>query len=169
MIEKKGDTSEERLLERILRIIPGYSGYKEKEHIRDSDKRLREYLAQELDRIRKTVEGVMRDLTDMKSMGLLDDIDREVKRMQKYADNIRFANYGYAGFFSEVKIREQELQEFYAHDLGLTDQIASIETGAGELEKTKSDFSELKTSIENLGTLLDSLEEQIQKRKYMFR
>ena len=168
MKENVGGKSGERLPERIMRIIPGYSGYKNKEHIRETDKLFREYLGQELDRYRKTVEQMMRELTDMKAMGLLDDIDRQVKRMQKYADNIRFASYGYAGFFSEVKIREQELEDLYSHDLRFVDNLADIKKAADNLLSNKTDLAALKTSLSQLSTVLDTLDEGIQKRKNLF-
>jgi len=168
MIENRGE-DQERKLERIMRIIPGYSGYKDKEHIRESDKRLREYLGTELDRHRKTIERVMRELTDMKVLGFLDDIDRQVKRMHKYADTIRFASYGYAGFFSEVKIREQELNELYTHDLTFTDNLQEINVAVEAIVRNKSDYEQLKTSIGNLETVLDSLDAEIQKRSNLFR
>jgi len=163
------DSSHESTLERIMRIIPGYSGYKEKEKIRESDKRLREYLGQELDRIRKSVERTMRDLTEMNSFSSLDLMDVQVKRMQKYAENIRFASYGYAGFFSDVKIGEPELEEILSHDQKFIDSLSEIRSAVKILDETKEDESELKQSIKSLESVLNLLEEEIQKRKYLLK
>jgi hypothetical protein len=168
MKDKTSSGSPERILERIMRVIPGYSGYKNKEHIRETDKQLREYLAQELDRYRKNLETAMKDLTRSKSFDLVGSLDSEVKRMQKYADSIRYASYGYSGLFSEIKIRENELQELHAHDLKFIDSLSEIKNATKTLADSKSDPALLKSSLDQLALLLDALDEDIQKRKDLF-
>ena len=106
--------SEKNFLERIADSIPGIKGYREKESRRDTDKRLREYIAGRIDKIRGEFSSVQSSLAEEGKLDLMDDTDRLDRRLQKVADSIRFASYGFAGFFDQVKIKEKELDEIYS-------------------------------------------------------
>src|SRR5436190_1918086 len=78
--------------------------------------RRHDYMASELDRGRKSLDGFKRELLSGGKLDLLDDADRVVRKLQKAADQLRFASYGYAGFFDQVKIEEAELDKIYQYD-----------------------------------------------------
>ncbi len=89
-------------LERAAEFIPGYSGYQQKEARRDSDKLYREYLADRL-RVTKTVlTDAMLKLTAHAGLNMLGTIDRSVRKLDRAENQIRFATYGYRGFFDTV-------------------------------------------------------------------
>jgi hypothetical protein len=156
--------SEKSFLEKIADHIPGVSGYRAKESRRDTDKRLREYLAGRLDQLRARIEEIKLAATDEGDLDMLDDLGRLDARMQRTADALRFADYGYSGFFDQVKIREEELDRVYAYD----------EAILGDLELLARDLGALK--YETIGNLtlrevegtLASIELRVVNRKDLF-
>jgi hypothetical protein len=156
--------SEKSFLEKIADRIPGLAGYRAKEARRETDKRLREYIAGRIDQLRLKVEEIKAAATDEGDLDLLDDLGRLDSRMQRTADALRYADYGYSGFFDQVKIREEELDRIYAYD----------EAILGDLDLLVRDVGGLK--YEGIGNLtlrevegtLASIEMKVSNRKDLF-
>jgi len=156
--------SEKNFLEKVADLIPGLSGYRAKEGRRDTDKRLREYIASRLDDLRRKVEEIKLAATDEGDLDMLDDLGRLDLRLQRTGDAIRFADYGYSGFFDQMKIREEELDRLYVYD----------EAILGDLELLERDLGNIK--YEAIGTLtlrevegtLASIELRVSNRKDLF-
>jgi hypothetical protein len=115
-------------LERLMSHVPGYSGYKEKETRREADKLLREYLVGQLDVRRRRLAELQRQLLDGGGLLFMDDIERAVTKVQKLADMIRTATYGYAGLFDAVKVKESQLDALYSFDNQMLEQVTAIQT-----------------------------------------
>lgn len=84
-------------LERWLRLLPGYAGYKEKEQRRDADRILRETIRRRLRELADRLLGLQRELSE-RDLARVDEIDRIVRQLQTLADQVGVARYGYAGF-----------------------------------------------------------------------
>jgi len=118
------------LLEQLSRIVPGIAGYQEREKTRNSDKAIREKAAAAVARCREKISAAIADLSrtgsmaDMKSIGSL---DRLSTRMEKLEDELRFASYGYTGFFHETGINEDDLARIYEYDLELLNEAKNLE------------------------------------------
>ena len=157
--------SEKGWLERIADKIPGLKGYREKESRRDTDKRLREHLASLVDQARRTLEGQKRELMAKGRLDILDDADRVARKMQKCGDQLRFATYGYSGFFDQVKVREEELDKIYRYDESLLGGVQALDgQGSGVLaspDPAKA-LSELEAAVE-------ALDRRIEGRKQIFQ
>jgi hypothetical protein len=122
-------------LEKAVRLIPGYKGYKRKEERRDNDQLLRTMLVQRLDKVRTGLLETLNSLQGPAALALAGDVDRLNKRLEKLSDEIRFADRGYRGWFDMHKVQEDELDRLYAFDAGLAEDIASIETALGALSE----------------------------------
>jgi len=119
--------SEKNFLERFADALPGLAGYRAREDRRTTDKRLREYLASRIDRVRDRLESAKLALTDAGQIGSLNELGHLSRRLQTAADSIRFAAYGYTGLFDQVKIGEPELEALYAHDLKILEAVEALE------------------------------------------
>jgi len=124
------DTVEDHLggFENLVKKIPGYSGYKEKELRREADKLLRQELAGQLDDQRKRLAELQQQLISQAQIEFLDDLERAVMKLQLLVDRVKTAAYGYAGLFDAVKVKEAQLDALYEFDnrmLGFVDEIAS--------------------------------------------
>lgn len=114
------------LLERIAAKIPGIKGYLDRELRRDVDKMQRDWLAEQVDRSRQAMQTVIRDWSrsgNLENLDLASSIDKALDRL---ANRIRHADYGYTGFFDPVKIREEELDRLYAFDLAMINTVESL-------------------------------------------
>jgi hypothetical protein len=145
-------------LERAAEIIPGYSGYQQQEARRDSDKLYREHLADRLRATKTALTGAMLELTAHDGLNMLGTIDRSIRKLDRAENQIRFAAYGYRGFFDTVRIQETQLDELYGFDLSLAENVANIEKAAQTLKLSVVDNEEIATMIANVDASLDELE-----------
>jgi len=113
-------------LERIAAKIPGIKGYLDRELRRDVDKMQREWLAGQLDRGRGSVQEHIREWSRTGNLANLDLASSLDKALDRLANRIRHADYGYTGFFDVVKIRESELDRLYEFDLNLMSVVEDL-------------------------------------------
>lgn len=113
--------------EELVKKIPGYKGYKEKEQRREADTILREHLARQC-------EGYWATMNDLKSqmllgpaMSQLDEMGRCSRKLQTLIDKIKGAAQGYAGFFDAVKVKEEQLDALYDFDNDMLQQVDALE------------------------------------------
>ena len=118
--------SEKNFLERIASHIPGIAGYRERESRRETDRRLREFLAGRLDGGRSALQALRNKAMDAGELGTLDAIGRLDRALQKSVSSLRYADYGYSGVFDQVKIKEAELDQIYAYDAALVDDVVAL-------------------------------------------
>jgi hypothetical protein len=129
--------NDETAFQQLLEAIPGFDGYREREIRRAADKLVREHLVAELDRVRDTVRATTAERARAADLDGLAELDRLERLLGKVRDNLRFADYGYTGFFDAVKIKEQQLDALYEYDISLRDQIAKCAEATGALAGTE--------------------------------
>ncbi|RLI46174.1 hypothetical protein DRO69_03710 [Candidatus Bathyarchaeota archaeon] len=171
MSEKEGlyekAKGEMRLSERIFAEIPGFRGYKEKEIRRETDKLIRNHIYRKLTEARKDIKEVFQQLSDHRLHEVLIDMDRLVMRVDRVAEKINHASYGYAGFFNVLKVEEEKLDKMIAFDQKLLAHVQRIveETNVFKGEVMKREFEKAKEHIANLRDSLESLEETFNERE----
>ncbi len=133
-------------LERLSSKIPGYSGYVDRERRRDIDKLHREHLADRLRALKSPLTDVIRELTGSGRLFEVGPVDAAIKRLDHLENRVRFASYGYAGFFDVVKIEQQQLDSIYQFDLALVDHVDKIEAKLAELKTHAGTPDGLKTA-----------------------
>ena len=154
-------------LERLIAHIPGYHGYKEKENRRAADKLLREFLFGELDGQRRRLAELQRQMLDGGGLLLMDDVDRAVTKVQKLADTIRTASYGYAGLFDAVKVKEDELDSLYVFDENMLMSISDINVAIDELAVAVENSGELKPAIQNVVAAAEAANGRWREREHV--
>jgi len=126
MPEPKEHAENRNVVETILRYIPGFRGYLEKEYRRDSDELGREWLADRLQRSKRAIDELTRPLADRGQIDVLPQVDRLRGRLDKLIARIRGAMQGYSGFFDLVRVREDLLDRVYEHDLALMQEVDAL-------------------------------------------
>lgn len=142
-------------LESLVSKIPGYRGYKEKEDRRAADKLLREHLAAQLGEQRRRLAELQRDLLDSGGLLVMDDLERAVTKVQKLADKIRTASYGFAGIFDAVKVKEEELDLLYEFDEDMLDHVSAIQTAIDALAAAMDASSDVKAAIRDVTSVAE--------------
>jgi hypothetical protein len=151
-------------LERLGDKIPGYSGYVAKERRRDVDKMHREHLADRLRATKQPLNDLVRELSSSGRLFEVGPVDRVSKKIDHVENRVRFASYGYAGFFDVVKIEESQLDAIYSFDLALVEKVETLERLARELGEKGASAEGLKAAAAELERAADDLNRTFDER-----
>ena len=153
------------VFERLIKGLPGISGYVDKEVRRDADYRVRQLIHEELDVQKSTLLGIQNKLLKGGGLAWLDEIDTVVNRVQTLADRIRTASYGYAGLFDTVRIREAELDALNRFDVALMGEVAKLEEAVSQLSASLGDKSAIGGLIDQATAAIDDLTKMFDRRE----
>ena len=164
MPEPREHTEDPNWFETVLRYIPGFRGYLEKEFRRESDDLQRDWLADRLQRSKRALAELSRPLADAGQIDLLPQVDRLRGRLDKLIGRIRGAMQGYSGFFDLVRVREELLDRVYEHDVALMKHVDAL---AAEIEELPN--RQFATALPDLLRQCDELEERWDVREDMLK
>ena len=124
-------------LERLAHRIPGVAGYLDKEKSRATDATVRTRLVEELEGCKRKVEAEQRRLTEARALDGLADLGRLTAKLDKIANQVRYASRGYRGFFDNYKLTQEKLDQLYDFDLGLFDEAEALLLEVEKLSATR--------------------------------
>lgn len=162
MPEPKDHTRDRNFIEDVLRRIPGFRGYLEKEYRRESDDLQRDWLANRLQRVKRAIDAASRPLADAGRIDALPQLDRMRGRIDKLIGRIRGAVQGYSGFFDLVRIDEALLEQVYEHDLALMGHVESL---AASIEGLPAAGQEIAARLPEIVALIDDVERRWDDRE----
>jgi len=151
-------------IERLTEKIPGYSGYVDRERRRDIDKRHREQLADRLRAAKAPLTDLMRELTGSGRLMEIGPVDQALKKLDKLENRVRYASYGYAGFFDAVKIEQPQLDAIYQFDLAFVEHAEKVESKLGELKAKAGSAQGLKDAVAEAVTEIDAADKAFDER-----
>ena len=114
-----------KFFERLGKLIPGYSGYSDRNSIRESDYQMRLYLQKEIETLLYQID---------KSKSSFDDetllkIDTIQNNLRLFSVKIVNQSYGYSAMFddkdSETDIREEKLNSLVNNDKDMINIISN--------------------------------------------
>ncbi|MEW6717156.1 MAG: hypothetical protein AB1345_06625 [Chloroflexota bacterium] len=114
------------LIQKLLKKIPGFSGYFERQNRRDADKILRGTVASRFEELWREVSQLQREFVSQGELKSVDELEAAAIKLRTFTDMVRTASYGYSGFFDAVKINEEELKRLYEYDLALLDLVDEV-------------------------------------------
>ncbi len=126
MSEPIKHTEKRNFVETILRYIPGFRGYLEKEYRRDADALQRQWLTERLNRAKRSIDQFARPLADAGKIDLLPEVDRIRGKLDTLIARIDGAMRGYSGFFDLVRVKEELLDRVYQHDLAMMQDVDAL-------------------------------------------
>lgn len=144
----KQSKDQQHVLERLIKGLPGIRGYTDKEARRDADYRVRQLIADELDRTRGALLDCQNRLLKNGGLAFLDDLDVAVSKVQNLADRVRTASYGYAGFFDAQRIGKEELNALYNFDVAMLKDVAAMDTAVEALRTSLDDKNAVAAQID---------------------
>lgn len=118
--------------DKLLGVLPGFKGYKEREIRRTADKLLRDHLVTILGGARRSLEQLRGRLADAGDLRRLGEVDTAGRRLEHLTDRVRYADYGYSGFFDALKIDSHALDRLYDFDLALLGGASRLADLAGQ-------------------------------------
>ena len=140
-------------------IIPGYHGYKQKEVRRESDRLLRNHLVKQLGDTKKELTSIQEDAAET-SPGLLTKLEDMLTELDTLLRNIQHADYGFAGLFDAMKVKENELDKLLDFDRQVVETVMKLDSQVKELkdnldeggaEKIKAVRDSIKSAIKFYG------------------
>ena len=137
---------------KILSKIPGFGGYMERQARRDSDKLLRETVADLFEQQWQRISALQSELIREGEIEWIDDLEVAAIKLRTFADRIRRATRGYSGLFDAVKINEAELQQIYEYDAQMLDLVDEISRAIDNIE-TSIGSEGLPASIRHLNSV----------------
>ena len=148
-------------IESILRHLPGFKGYLEKEYRRDSDALQRGWLADRLQRAKPALDAYGRTLIAAKKLDGLAELDQFKSRLDRTIGRIRGAMQGYSGFFDLVQVDEVLLERVYQQDVKTMDAVEAV---AAAMEKLAATPAESPSPVPALANELVQVDQAINHR-----
>jgi hypothetical protein len=151
-------------LKKILKKVPGFSGYIERQNRRDSDKMLRDITADRLEEQWGRVSALQREFISQGEIRYVDDLESAAIKLRTLADRVRRAPRGYAGIFDAVKINEEELGRLYTYDAALLDSVDEISRAIDNVEMSVGTDG-ITASLRNLSSVSQDAVEAYNRRQ----
>lgn len=155
---------EEDFFKKILSKVPGFNGYVERNDRRTADKLLRETIADHFEALWQRISGVQRSMVNESGIEDVYELEAAAIKLRQFIDRIRTASYGYAGFFDAVKIKTEELNAIYQHDLQLLDMEDEVGRAIDNVESSLGTDGQ-PAAINHLVSLSQQCIDVFEKRK----
>jgi hypothetical protein len=149
-------TEDQGSVEELIRKIPGFKGYFEREDRREADRLFRDYLVRIFEDQLAEFNRLQRELVDAGGIEYMERAQRVDTKLRTFIDRVAAAARGYAGVFDAIKIGEDDLERVYAFDqalMGYQDQLAA---GLARLEEAvgseEADVADVLRQLESVVT-----------------
>ena len=127
------------LFERIGNLIRGYKGYVVRDEKRNTDKKLRDELANIIQQAENRIIEQQQRLIKSGELQKCQEWEITRKALNTVYSRIKNSTYGESSFFSDQQLKETELDEIYAFDLTLSERVNLIfKTVESDLEEMLS-------------------------------
>lgn len=137
-------------VEDLIRKIPGFKGYFEKQDRRAADRILREHLVRVFEDQQREFNRIQQSVIQSGAIDKMEQIQRIDTMMRTFIDRIESAAGGYSGVFDAVKVDEDALARVYAFDNALLTYQGQFAAGLEQLEQA--------IGTETLGSVIQQLE-----------
>ncbi len=141
--------------ENLLSRIPGYGGYMEMQTRRKADDLLRQYLVKRLEDQRQRLDEIGKSMLSSGGLAQMDELRSLMTKLRTFIDRIESAADGYSGFFSAVKIGEEELEKLYAFDDAMTEYVDGFREAIDTLEEAVNSGGDVAQALRDASRLAD--------------
>ena len=164
MIDPKRHADNRGSIESMLRQIPGFRGYLEKDYRQESDHLVRRWMADRLQQSKRALDVSMTALIDAGRIDQLTAWERVKNRLDALINRLRSAVRGYSGFFDFVQVNVDLLDRVYEHDLAL---VQSVEKLAAAIEQTSGSADVSDTITADWLRQIDEIDRRFSQRGEM--
>lgn len=155
--------SGDRFLANLAYLVPGYRGYKEKGLRRQEDARLRSRVMARLGDLKALLVSRLDTLQEVNLEAAAIQLAARITRLENLLLAVRFAPYGFVGFFDVATIGEDHLEHILEIDLLLfqdLDETAELVRGTPFPPANRQSFvrffQDIDAGIERIETRLVS-------------
>ncbi len=123
------------IFDKVGSLIPGYSGYAERNNRRQCDKLLREKISVTINSAEKLMSKRIAASIKANELAQLNECEECRKKLNTIRDKIKFAPYGESAFFSSAQLKDDELLNIYRKDFALLDKTNEINRVIPDLDE----------------------------------
>lgn len=114
------------ILDKIGRLIPGYTGYAIRDEKRNTDKKTREFIALSIQQSESLIVQHQKELFTNSELLQMKEWETARKLLNTLYSKIKYTPYGESSFFSENQLKEEELDIIYSFDLEISEKTTLI-------------------------------------------
>ncbi len=146
-------TSQPGSLERLLKRIPGFTGYLDKKARRTADRILRDHIADEISQRIARLTQIENTLLNNDGLSYMSKTSSAKLKLQHFHDLVKTAAPGYSGIMEALKIGPEEMDKLYSFDEALIAYADKFDGALNTLAKAATDKSGIDEAISALDTL----------------
>ncbi len=134
---------------------------------RESDKLIRNQIYQKLSDAESSAKDTYRALVNQGANGTWDDTDHLLARLDRVVERVNHSEYGYAGFFDIVKVKEPDLDRMMNYDMQLLQMSDSVVNAINGLNSSVdgNNFQDAKSKVKDALKAVDAFENAYNGRK----
>lgn len=156
-------------VEELMRKIPGYSGYLDREKRREADKIHRDYVASRLTSKKGEIQALGQSLLRAGGMKHLADLDGLTNVIDRLTGRTRHAVGGSGGFFAAVEVDEALLDRVYEHDLAMLHDVEALDSGLESLRQAAETNDNVTMAISKVRQALTDLDAHLDLREKILK
>ncbi|MEZ4650334.1 MAG: hypothetical protein R3E97_16420 [Candidatus Eisenbacteria bacterium] len=107
----------DRFLANLAYLVPGYQGYKQKPTRQEEDARLRHRVLAHIAELHDLLANRHGTLLEVSLDRAADVLQQRIDRLDRLTQAVRYAPYGFAGFFDADEVTEEFLERLLELDL----------------------------------------------------
>jgi hypothetical protein len=157
----------DRPLEKIMLQLPGFRGYKVREERREADRIVRDYLYRALKGARDDLMGCFQFLNNAGTPELIEPTNQLIAKLDRIAEKVNRASYGYSGFFDSVRIEAPQLDQMIAYDTQMLEAARKLADSISnfKMQLSQGKFEDTRNVENGLEALISQLEATFDERK----
>lgn len=120
-------------LKKLELLVPGLSGYRDKEDIRVADALLRNQVANKLDQAKANLESLRVQLVNNGDFTNLTSLGSLINQVQQLSGQVRHSEQGYSPLVATIQVDQTKLDSLYEYDYNFVasaQQLLSITSPA---------------------------------------
>lgn len=125
----------------ILKSLPGFKGYIDRENRRDADRLLREKVAHDFEALWRRISELQKDILNQGGLMYMDDLENAALKLRVFIDRVKAATFGQAGMIDEFKvifnadqINDAVLKRLYEFDAALLGMVEEVSGAIDNVE-----------------------------------
>jgi hypothetical protein len=152
-------------IQKLLRTIPGYTGYEAREKRRDEDYALCIELAQFYRTEQQSLVRLAQDVTDRHKFEYMERMERINQTLGQFIARLENSLRGYSPWFLNEQINESKLDRLYEFDAHLADSIPLLREQLDNAQTQLYQEGDFDGALRELQRLVDGLHIQYNARQ----
>jgi hypothetical protein len=156
-------------LQELMKRIPGFEGYLDREQRRKADSIHREYLTKLLSTKKRTIQDIASGLLESGDLSHMTSMDSLTNNIDRISNRIRSAGSAGGNFFAMVDVDTELLDRIYEYDLALLGEIESLDEKINTLQNACESNDNIKPAIAGVKSVLTALDGSLDGREKLLK